>query len=190
MRKTLKKRIKAGVVSRINTERRLKQIKRSVNGLNTAPDIANEIYKIYTTSKFINTLKERRYKTNIGHFYNNLIRLTIVLRRLNPNPNTITNIKNDILRTMPLEITVVELLHLPTIYPQIVLLRNILKNETEFPPQTTEDIRNLIALLNLIIDAMRDPIEQVVINVPLLHPQNAFNIGLGKKKSRHIKRRK
>jgi len=190
MRKTLKKRIKAGVVSRINTERRLKQIKKTVTGLNVAPDIADKIYKTYTTSKFITTLKARRLKTKIGNFYNNLIRLAIVLRRLNPNPNTITSIKNDILRTIPLDTTVDELLHLPTIYPQIVLLRNMLSDENKFPPQTSEDVRNLIALLNLIVDAMREPIEQIVINVPLLNSQNAFHIGQGKKKSHGIKRRK
>ena len=193
MRKTLKKRIKAGVVSRINKERRLRQMKRTINSLPIQQDISNRLYQDYIASMFIPTLKARRYKTNIGPFYNNLVILLTQLRKHNPDLERMTTIKNDILRTMPDDITVAEYLNLPTLYPQIALLREKLSNETTFPPQSTADNSNLTQLINSILDAIHEPISERVTNIPLVpRRQKAFHtLGQGRKhKSQRLKRRK
>lgn len=193
MRKTLKKRSKAGVVSRINKGRRLRQMKRTINSLPIQEDIASRVYQDYIASEIRTTLKSRRYKTNIGPFYNNLVILTNELRKHNPDLERMTTIKKNILRTMPDDITVAEYLHLPNLYPQIALLRTKLSDETTFPPLTTEDNSNLTQLINSILDAIHIPISQRVRTIPLVpRRQQAFHeLGQGRKhKSQRLRRRK
>jgi hypothetical protein len=50
------------------------------------------------------TVNKNDLETRVPNFYNNLIRFVIVLRRTNPDPATLSAIKDDILRTIPIEL--------------------------------------------------------------------------------------
>lgn len=111
------------------------------------------------------------FETRVPNFYNNLIRFIIVLRRTNPDINTVSAIKDDILRTIP-DRTVAGLLRLPNLNEEINLLRNLLTNH--FPPSNEKEIAELIEVADSIIRALNIPLH-ARITVPLLpYRQNGF----------------
>jgi hypothetical protein len=138
---------------------------------------------------------ENEFETRVPNFYNNLIRFIIVLRRTNPDINTVSAIKDDILRTIP-DRTVAGLLRLPNLNEEINLLRNLLTNH--FPPSNEKEIAELIEVADSIIRALNIPLH-ARITVPLLpYRQHGFvrrqtqrhALAEGRKrKSRHAKRR-
>jgi hypothetical protein len=166
-------------------------------------DVTNMILRDYAASRIQKSRRtmvskkdfENEFETRVPDFYNNLIRFVIVLRRTNPDPTTVSAIKDDILRTIP-DRTVAGVLRLPNLYEQINLLRNLLTNH--FPPSNEEEIAELIEIADSIIGAMNVPIH-ARITVPLLpYRQHGFvrrqtqrhALAEGRKrKSRHNKRR-
>jgi len=197
MRKTLKRKNKAG--NRF-LERKV-QIASMFNG--TQRDVTNMILREYATSRIQKSRRtmvskndfQNDFETRVPNFYNNLIRFIIVLRRTNPDINTVTAIKDDILRTIP-DRTVAGLLRLPNLNEEINLLRNLLTNH--FPPSNEKEIAELIEVADSIIRALNIPLH-ARITVPLLpYRQNGFvrrqtqrhALAEGRKrKSRHAKRR-
>ena len=143
MRKTFKRNNKAG--NRF-LERKV-HVASMFNG--TQRDVTNMILRDYAASRIQKSRRtmvskkdfENEFETRVPNFYNNLIRFVIVLRRTNPDPTTVSAIKDDILRTIP-DRTVAGVLRLPNLYEQINLLRNLLTNH--FPPSNEEEIAELI----------------------------------------------
>ena len=197
MRKTLKRKNKAG--NRF-LERKV-QIASMFNG--TQRDVTNMILRDYATSRIQKSIRtmvskndfQNDFETRVPNFYNNLIRFIIVLRRTNPDINTVSAIKDDILTTIP-DRTVAGLLRLPNLNEEINLLRNLLTNH--FPPSNEKEIAELIEVADSIIRALNIPLH-ARITVPLLpYRQNGFvrrqtqrhALAEGRKrKSRHAKRR-
>ena len=166
-------------------------------------DVTNMILRDYAASRIqkstrtmVQTMVNKNdFETRVPNFYNNLIRFIIVLRRTNPDPNTVSAIKDDILRTIP-DRTVAGVLRLPNLYEQINLLRNLLTNH--FPPINEIEKAELIEVSDSIIQAMNIPLH-ARITVPLLpYRQHGFvrrqtqrhALAEGRKrKSRRAKRR-
>lgn len=197
MRKTLKRKNKAG--NRF-LERKV-QIASMFNG--TQRDVTNMILREYAASRIQKSRRtmvskndfQNDFETRVPNFYNNLIRFIIVLRRTNPDINTVSAIKDDILRTIP-DRTVAGLLRLPNLNEEINLLRNLLTNH--FPPSNEKEIAELIEVADSIIRALNIPLH-ARITVPLLPyrhhgfvrrqtQRHALAEGR-KRKSRHAKRR-
>jgi hypothetical protein len=197
MRKTLKRKNKAG--NRF-LERKV-HVASMFNG--TQRDVTNMILRDYAASRIQKSRRtmvskndfQNDFETRVPNFYNNLIRFIIVLRRTNPDINTVSAIKDDILRTIP-DRTVAGLLRLPNLNEEINLLRNLLTNH--FPPSNEKEIAELIEVADSIIRALNIPLH-ARITVPLLpYRQNGFvrrqtqrhALAQGRKrKSRHAKRR-
>jgi hypothetical protein len=168
-------------------------------------DVTNMILRDYAASRIQKSRRtmvskkdfENEFETRVPNFYNNLIRFIIVLRRTNPDINTVSAIKDDILRTIP-DRTVAGLLRLPNLNEEINLLRNLLTNH--FPPSNEKEIAELIEVADSIIRALNIPLH-ARITVPLLpYRQHGFvrrqtqrhSLAEGRKrkrKSRHAKRR-
>ena len=172
-RKTVKRNNKAG--NRF-LERKV-QMASMFNG--TQRDVTNMILRDYAASRIQKSRRtmvskknfENEFETRVPNFYNNLIRFIIVLRRTNPDPTTVSAIKDDILRTIP-DRTVAGVLRLPNLYEDINLLRNLLTNH--FPPSNEREIAQLIEISDSIIGAMNVPLH-ARITVPLLpYRQNGF----------------
>jgi len=196
MRKTLKRNNKAG--NRF-LERKV-HIASMFNG--TQRDVTNMILRDYSASRIQKSRRtmvskkdfENEFETRVPNFYNNLIRFIIVLRRTNPDPTTLSAIKDDILRTIP-DRSVAGVLRLPNLYEEINLLRNLLSNH--FPPSNEKETAELIELSDSIIGAMNVPLHSRIM-VPLLpYRQHGFTrrqtLALAegrKRKTRHNKRKK
>jgi len=166
-------------------------------------DVTNHVLRDYSSSRIQKSRRtmvskkdfENEFETRVPNFYNNLIRFVIVLRRTNPDPTTVSAIKDDILRTIP-DRTIAGVLRLPTLYEQINLLINLLSNH--FPPSNEEEIAELIEVCDSIIGTMNVPLH-ARITVPLLpYRQHGFvrrqtqrhALAEGRKrKTRHAKRR-
>ena len=195
MRKTLKRKNKAG--NRF-LERKV-HVASMFNG--TQRDVTNMILRDYAASRIQKSRRtmvskkdfENEFETRVPNFYNNLIRFVIVLRRTNPDPTTVSAIKDDILRTIP-DRTIAGVLRLPNLYEQINLLVNLLTNH--FPPSNEAETAELIEIADSIIGAMNVPIH-ARITVPLLpYRQHGFvrrqtqqHAEGRKRKTRHAKRR-
>ncbi len=195
MRKTKKRNNKAG--NRF-LERKV-QMASIFNG--TQRDVTNMILRDYAASRIQKSRRtmvskkdfENEFETRVPNFYNNLIRFVIVLRRTNPDPTTVSAIKDDILRTIP-DRTIAGVLRLPNLYEQINLLVNLLTNH--FPPSNEAETAELIEIADSIIGAMNVPIH-ARITVPLLpYRQHGFvrrqtqqHAEGRKRKTRHAKRR-
>jgi hypothetical protein len=198
MRKTFKRNNKAG--NRF-LERKV-HVASMFNG--TQRDVTNMILRDYAASRIQKSRRtmvskkdfENEFETRVPNFYNNLIRFVIVLRRMNPDPTTLSAIKDDILRTIP-DRNVAGALRLPNLFEEINLLRNLLTNH--FPPSNEKETAELIELCDSIIGTMNVPLH-ARITVPLLpYRQHGFvrrqtqrhALAEGRKrKSRHAKRRK
>ena len=164
-------------------------------------DVTNMILRDYAASRIQKSRRtmvskkdfENEFETRVPNFYNNLIRFVIVLRRTNPDPTTVSAIKDDILRTIP-DRTIAGVLRLPNLYEQINLLVNLLTNH--FPPSNEAETAELIEIADSIIGAMNVPIH-ARITVPLLpYRQHGFvrrqtqqHAEGRKRKTRHAKRR-
>jgi hypothetical protein len=142
-------------------------------------DVTNKVLQNYASARIqksgrtmVQTMVNKNdLKTRGPNFYNNLIRFVIVLRRTNPDPNTLSAIKDDILRTIPNR-TIAGVLRLSNLYKDINLLRNLLTNH--FPPLNATDTAELIEVCDSIIGAMNVPLH-ARITVPLLpYRQNGF----------------
>ena len=195
LRKTFKRNNKAG--NRF-LERKV-QMASIFNG--TQRDVTNIILRDYAASRIQKSRRtmvskkdfENEFETRVPNFYNNLIRFVIVLRRTNPDPTTVSAIKDDILRTIP-DRTIAGVLRLPNLYEQINLLVNLLTNH--FPPSNEAETAELIEIADSIIGAMNVPIH-ARITVPLLpYRQHGFvrrqtqqHAEGRKRKTRHAKRR-
>jgi hypothetical protein len=196
MRNTFKRNNKAG--NRF-LERKV-HVASMFNG--TQRDATNMILRDYAASRIQKSRRtmvskkdfENEFETRVPNFYNNLIRFVIVLRRTNPDPTTVSAIKDDILRTIP-DRTVAGALRLPNLFEEINLLRNLLTNH--FPPSNEKETAELIELCDSIIGTMNVPLH-ARITVPLLpYRQHGFvrrqtqrHAEGRKRKSRHAKRRK
>jgi hypothetical protein len=142
-------------------------------------DVTNKVLRDYSASRIQKSRRtmvskkdfENEFETRVPNFYNNLIRFVIVLRRTNPDPATLSAIKDDILRTIP-DRTIAGVLRLPNLFEDINLLRNLLTNH--FPPVNETEIATLINICDSIIGAMNVPLH-ARITVPLLpYRQNGF----------------
>ena len=142
-------------------------------------DATNNVLRNYAASRIKKsgktmvqiTINKNEFETRVPNFYNNLIRFVIVLRRTNPDPTTVSAIKDDILRTIP-DRTIAGVLRLPNLFEDINLLTNLLTNH--FPPTTETEIATLINICDSIIGAMNVPLH-ARITVPLLpYRQNGF----------------
>jgi len=201
MRKTFRKTIKRNnKVGNRFLERKV-LVASMFNG--TQRDVTNMILRDYAASRIQKSRRtmvskkdfENEFETRVPNFYNNLIRFVIVLRRTNSDINTVSAIKDDILRTIP-DRTVAGLLRLPNLNEEINLLRNLLTNH--FPPSNEKEIAELIEVADSIIRALNIPLH-ARITVPLLpYRQHGFvrrqtqrhALAEGRKrKSRHAKRR-
>ena len=167
----------------------------------TQRDVTNMILRDYSASRIQKSRRtmvskkdfENEFETRVPNFYNNLIRFVIVLRRTNPDPTTVSAIKDDILRTIP-DRTVAGALRLPNLFEEINLLRNLLTNH--FPPSNEKETAELIELCDSIIGAMNVPLH-ARITVPLLpYRQHGFvrrqtqqHAEGRKRKTRNAKRR-
>jgi hypothetical protein len=201
MRKTFRKTVKRNNKAGNRFLERKVLVASMFNG--TQRDVTNMILRDYAASRIQKSRRtmvskkdfENEFETRVPNFYNNLIRFIIVLRRTNPDINTVSAIKDDILRTIP-DRTVAGLLRLPNINEEINLLRNLLTNH--FPPSNEEEIAELIEVADSIIRALNIPLH-ARITVPLLpYRQNGFvrrqtqrhALAEGRKrKSRRAKRR-
>jgi len=172
-RKTLKRNNKAG--NRF-LERKV-HIASMYNG--SQRDVTNLVLRNYAASRIKKSGKtmvqtkvnKNDLETRAPNFYNNLIRFVIVLRRTNPDPATLSAIKDDILRTIP-DRTIAGVLRLPNLFEDINLLRNLLTNH--FPPSNKTDTATLIEICDSIIRAMNVPLHARIM-VPLLpYRQNGF----------------
>jgi hypothetical protein len=142
-------------------------------------DVTNKVLRDYASSRLHKsrrtmvqiTVNKNDLETRAPNFYNNLIRFVIVLRRTNPDPTTLSAIKDDILRTIP-DRTIAGVLRLPNLFEDINLLRNLLTNH--FPPVNEKETADLIYICDSIIRAMNIPLHALV-TVPLLpYRQNGF----------------
>lgn len=119
-------------------------------------DVTNMILRNYASSRIKKsgktmvqiTVNKNDLETCVPNFYNNLIRFVIVLRRTNPDPATLSAIKDDILRTIP-DRTIAGVLRLPNLFEDINLLRNLLTNH--FPPVNETETATLIEICDSII---------------------------------------
>jgi hypothetical protein len=186
LRKTFKRNNKAG--NRF-LERKV-HVASMFNG--TQRDVTNMILRDYAASRIQKSRRtmvskkdfENEFETRVPNFYNNLIRFVIVLRRTNPDPTTVSAIKDDILRTIP-DRTVAGALRLPNLYEEINLLRNLLTNH--FPPSNEKETTELIEIADSIIGAMNVPLH-ARITVPLLpYRQHGF---VRRQTQRHAEGRK
>jgi predicted house-cleaning noncanonical NTP pyrophosphatase (MazG superfamily) len=177
MRKTFRKTFKRNNKAGNRFLERKVHIASMFNG--TQRDVTNMILRDYAASRIqksrrtmVQTMVNKNdFETRVPNFYNNLIRFVIVLRRTNPDPTTVSAIKDDILRTIP-DRTVAGVLRLPNLYEQINLLRNLLTNH--FPPSNEEEIAELIEVCDSIVGAMNVPLH-ARITVPLLpYRQHGF----------------
>jgi len=142
-------------------------------------DVTNKVLQNYASARIqksgrtmVQTMVNKNdLKTRGPNFYNNLIRFVIVLRRTNPDPNTLSAIKDDILRTIPNR-TIAGVLRLSNLYKDINLLRNLLTNH--FPPLNATDTAELIEVCDSIIGAMNVPLHARVTVPLLLYRQNGF----------------
>ena len=201
MRKTFRKTVKRNNKAGNRFLERKVHMASMFNG--TQRDVTNMILRDYSASRIQKSRRtmvskkdfENEFETRVPNFYNNLIRFVIVLRRTNPDPTTVSAIKDDILRTIP-DRTIAGVLRLPTLYEQINLLINLLSNH--FPPSNEEEIAELIEVCDSIIGTMNVPLH-ARITVPLLpYRQHGFvrrqtqrhALAEGRKrKTRHAKRR-
>jgi len=199
MRKTFRKTVKRNNKAGNRFLERKVLVASMFNG--TQRDVTNMILRDYAASRIQKSTRtmvskkdfENEFETRVPNFYNNLIRFVIVLRRTNPDINTVSAIKDDILRTIP-DRTVAGLLRLPNLNEEINLLRNLLTNH--FPPSNEEEIAELIEVADSIIRALNIPLH-ARITVPLLpYRQNGFvrrqvqgNI-LAQGKKKHTRRAK
>ena len=176
MRKTGRKTLKLNKACNRFLERKV-HIASLFNG--TQRDVTNMVLRDYAASRIQKSRRtmvskkdfENEFETRVPNFYNNLIRFIIVLRRTNPDPTTVSAIKDDILRTIP-DRTIAGVLRLPNLYEDINLLRNLLTNH--FPPSNEREIAELIEISDSIIGAMNVPLH-ARITVPLLpYRQNGF----------------
>lgn len=142
-------------------------------------DVTNKVLQNYASSRIqksgrtmVQTMvNKNEFKTRVPNFYNNLIRFVIVLRRTNPDPITLSAVKDDILRTIPNR-TIAGVLRLPNLYEDINILRNLLTNH--FPPVNETETAKLIEICDSIIRAMNVPLHDRI-TVPLLpYRQNGF----------------
>ena len=177
MRKTFRKTFKRNNKAGNRFLERKVQMASMFNG--TQRDVTNMILRDYAASRIQKSRRtmvskkdfENEFETRVPNFYNNLIRFIIVLRRTNPDPTTVSAIKDDILRTIP-DRTIAGVLRLPNLYEYINLLRNLLTNH--FPPSNEREIAELIEISDSIIRAMNVPLH-ARITVPLLpYRQNGF----------------
>ena len=176
MRKTARKTVKQNKAGNRFLERKV-HIASLFNG--TQRDVTNMVLRTYAASRIQKSRRtmeskkdfENEFKTRVPNFYNNLIRFIIVLRRINPDPTTVSAIKDDILRTIPNR-TIAGVLRIPNLYEDINLLRNLLTNH--FPPVNETEKHELIELVNLIIQTMNEPLHARV-SVPLL-PYRQFRV--------------
>lgn len=199
MRKTARKTVKQNKAGNRFLERKV-HIASLFNG--TQRDVTNMVLRTYAASRIQKSRRtmvskkdfENEFETRVPNFYNNLIRFIIVLRRTNPDPTTVSAIKDDILRTIP-DRTIAGVLRLPNLYEDINLLRNLLTNH--FPPSNEREIAELIEISDSIIGAMNVPLH-ARITIPLLpYRQNGFvrrqtpiqAMALGKKRRTLRKRR-
>jgi hypothetical protein len=181
MRKTLRKTLRK--TSKRNNKAGNRFLERKVhvasmfNG--TQRDVTNMVLRSYAASRIQKSRRtmvskkdfENEFETRVPNFYNNLIRFVIVLRRTNPDPTTVSAIKDDILRTIP-DRTIAGVLRLPNLYEKINLLVNLLTNH--FPPSNETETAELIEIADSIIGAMNVPIH-ARITVPLLpYRQHGF----------------
>lgn len=173
MRKTVKRNNKAGnrfLERKVHMASMFSGTQRDVTNMILRDYAASRIQKSRRT-KVQTMVNKNDFETRVPNFYNNLIRFIIVLRRTNPDPNTVSAIKDDILRTIP-DRTVAGVLRLPNLYEQINLLRNLLTNH--FPPSNEEEIAELIEVSDSIIGALNVPLH-ARITVPLLpYRQHGF----------------
>jgi len=199
MRKTLRKTFKRNNKAGNRFLERKVLVASMFNG--TQRDVTNMILRDYAASRIQKSRRtmvskkdfENEFETRVPNFYNNLIRFVIVLRRTNPDPTTVSAIKDDILRTIP-DRTIAGVLRLPNLYEQINLLVNLLTNH--FPPSNETETAELIEIADSIIGAMNVPIH-ARITVPLLpYRQHGFvrrqtqqHAEGRKRKTRHAKRR-
>ena len=177
MRKTFRKTFKRNNKAGNRFLERKVQMASMFNG--TQRDVTNMILRDYAASRIQKSRRtmvskkdfENEFETRVPNFYNNLIRFIIVLRRTNPDPTTVSAIKDDILRTIP-DRTVAGVLRLPNLYEEINLLRYLLTNH--FPPSNEKETAELIELSDSIIGAMNVPLH-ARITVPLLpYRQHGF----------------
>lgn len=175
-RKTLRKTVKRNKAGNRFLERKV-HIASMYNGAQR--DVTNMVLRDYAASRIQKSRRtmvskkdfENEFETRVPNFYNNLIRFVIVLRRTNPDPTTVSAIKDDILRTIP-DRTIAGVLRLPNLYEDINLLRNLLTNH--FPTSNEREIAELIEISDSIIGAMNVPLH-ARITVPLLpYRQNGF----------------
>jgi len=201
MRKTFRKTFKRNNKAGNRFLERKVHIASMFNG--TQRDVTNMILRDYSASRIQKSRRtmvskkdfENEFETRVPNFYNNLIRFVIVLRRTNPDPTTLSAIKDDILTTIPVR-SVAGVLRLPNLYEEINLLRNLLTNH--FPPSNEKETAELIEVCDSIIGAMNIPLH-ARITVPLLpYRQHGFvrrqtqrhALAEGRKrKSRRAKRR-
>jgi hypothetical protein len=199
MRKTLRKTSKRNNKAGNRFLERKVHIASMFNG--TQRDVTNMVLRDYAASRIQKSRRtmvskkdfENEFETRVPNFYNNLIRFVIVLRRTNPDPTTVSAIKDDILRTIP-DRTIAGVLRLPNLYEQINLLVNLLTNH--FPPSNETETAELIEIADSIIGAMNVPIH-ARITVPLLpYRQHGFvrrqtqrHAEGRKRKTRHAKRK-
>jgi hypothetical protein len=142
-------------------------------------DVTNNVLRSYAASRIQKSRKtmvqtkvnKTDLETRAPNFYNNLIRFVHVLERTNPDPTTLSRIKDDILRTIP-DRTIAGVLRLPNLYEDIHLLRNLLTNH--FPPVNETETAELIEKCDSIIGAMTVPLHANIM-VPLRpYRQNGF----------------
>jgi hypothetical protein len=190
MRKTLRKTFKRNNKAGNRFLERKVHVASMFNG--TQRDVTNMILRDYAASRIQKSRRtmvskkdfENEFETRVPNFYNNLIRFVIVLRRTNPDPTTVSAIKDDILRTIP-DRTVAGALRLPDLFEEINLLRNLLTNH--FPPSNEKETAELIEIADSIIGAMNVPIH-ARITVPLLpYRQHGF---VRRQTQRHAEGRK
>jgi hypothetical protein len=142
-------------------------------------DVTNNVLRDYASSRIQKSrrgqvqtkVNKNDLETRAPNFYNNLIRFVIVLRRTNPDPTTLTAIKDDILGTIPNR-TIAGVLRLPNLFEDINVLRNLLTNH--FPPVNETEIAELIKICDSIIRAMNVPLHANTMVPMLPYRQNGF----------------
>jgi len=175
-RKTLKRNNKAGnrfLESKVHIASMYNGSQRDVTKLVLRNYAASRIQKS-RRSQVQTKVNKNDLETRAPNFYNTLIRFVLVLERTNPDPTTLSRIKDDILRTIP-DKTIAGVLRLPNLYKDISLLINLLTNP--FPPANKKETAALIEICDSIIRAMNIPLHAnlTFITVPLrAYRQNAF----------------
>jgi hypothetical protein len=136
-------------------------------------DVTNMILRDYAASRI---QKSRRnmveyarmydeYTHNLESFYNNLLLLQSVLRRIHLDQEEITSARDNVLITIP-DDTVAVFFREPDVYTKINLLRNILTNH--FPPVDTGETRELINLITSITNLMYPKMSELTLMIPLI----------------------